>query len=136
MIEENIRLAFTNLNDRIAAAPVSCVCKSESTTHVKLQTNQWEIFSPKNQSFSSLIEIYLHLYHIWVTWKTHTQRLIGISIGNPKFAKIYTSHTDIWKIYTVSTLIWISVKRPKKKRLTKKSHFLEEELMDLDKIST
>ena len=45
--------------------------------------------------------------------KNSYSKTYGISISNPKFAKIYTSHTDIWanvQIYTMSTFSWISVK--------------------------
>ena len=80
------------------------------TTHLKSQANQQEIFPPKNQSFSSLIEIYLHLYHIWITWKTHIQRFMGFLPASLNLLR-YTFPTLIYEqIYTMSTLSWISVK--------------------------
>lgn len=109
-LKKNIRLSFMYLNDCIAPAPVTCVCDSESAAHVKLQADRLEIFLPKNQSFSSLIEIYLHSYHIWITWKTHIQRLMQFLSASLNLLR-YTLPTLIYEqIYAMSTLSWISLK--------------------------
>ena len=107
LIEENSRLPFTYLNDCIAPVPVLCVWESEPTTHVDLQANQWDIFPPENQSFSSLIE-YMFICTIYgLNKKFIFKEMYGISISKPKLLR-YTVPTLIYKqIYTMATLIQI-----------------------------
>ena len=67
LIEENNRLPFVYRDDCITVLrqlQYHAFARVNPTTHERLQANRREIFPPKNQSFSSLIEIYLHLYHI------------------------------------------------------------------------